>query len=393
MSDDWLSRYLRMTERQEAPELFHLWVGVSCISAALQRRVWMNRGFYRLYPNFYIILVAPSGRCRKTTAADIGVGMLRDAGIHVISEKITAAGLLQHLGDQIVVTKHGAEGEARAFIYAGELSVFLGKDATTTGLIPTLTSLYGCPDRWEYITKMCGKDFLFNVWISLLGASSPEWLKIGLTMDNLSGGFSARVIFVVQSDTPRKEPHPIITREQVLIREELVRELVWMGELRGEVRLSEEADEAYREWYEDDGRMPEDPRMLSFYEREHDHLLKLAMVVGVSNGELRGKGDVCGVISLRTMKDAMLMLDRVKEMMPLAFTSITENPISRGADKITEVLANYGGEMERSLLLRKVYYYLDKDSFEKAISLLEGMKRVRVETRGRKRWIILKTSA
>ena len=87
----WLEKYLEYTEDQESPSIFHLWVGLSLISAVLGRRVWIDRGYYFLFPNLYVVLVAGSARARKSTALGIGVGLLKKAGVdvNIISQKIT----------------------------------------------------------------------------------------------------------------------------------------------------------------------------------------------------------------------------------------------------------------------------------------------------------------
>ena len=51
----WLRYYLDYTSGHEAPEEFHLWVGMTILGAVLRRKVWFDNVYYRLFPNLYLI--------------------------------------------------------------------------------------------------------------------------------------------------------------------------------------------------------------------------------------------------------------------------------------------------------------------------------------------------
>jgi len=55
----------------------HFWTGVSTLAGALRRKVWVDMGYFKWFPNFYIILVAPPGIVSKSTTAGIGMSLLR----------------------------------------------------------------------------------------------------------------------------------------------------------------------------------------------------------------------------------------------------------------------------------------------------------------------------
>jgi hypothetical protein len=60
---DWLSAYVDYASYSEAPKRMHFWCGVAAIAGALRRRTWIDMSYFRWYPNFYIIIVAPPGIC------------------------------------------------------------------------------------------------------------------------------------------------------------------------------------------------------------------------------------------------------------------------------------------------------------------------------------------
>src|SRR5262245_31687639 len=94
---DWLDAYLEYTANQEPTDKLNFWVGVSMISAALKRQVWMKRIRYKLYPNIYVLIVADSGKARKSIAMDTGVKLLQSAvpDIFYISGSMTPEGLIK----------------------------------------------------------------------------------------------------------------------------------------------------------------------------------------------------------------------------------------------------------------------------------------------------------
>src|SRR5580765_4183188 len=76
MQESFLELYIKYTAKQESPQAFHLWVGITILASALGRKCFINRGYYRLYPNLFTIVVAGSARCRKSTAISIGIRLL-----------------------------------------------------------------------------------------------------------------------------------------------------------------------------------------------------------------------------------------------------------------------------------------------------------------------------
>src|SRR5947207_3397491 len=49
------------------------------IAASLKRNVWVDRGFYRLYPNLYTVLVGPTAGPKKSTCAKMAAKVLLTA--------------------------------------------------------------------------------------------------------------------------------------------------------------------------------------------------------------------------------------------------------------------------------------------------------------------------
>ena len=144
---NWLTSYCHFTKEQESPSMFHLWVGLSVIASTLGRRCYIDRGYYTLYPNLYIVLVGGSARAKKTTAINIGYDIYREAfpDACLISQKITPEALI---GVLVSTTAEQSGGT----IVSDELSVFLGNSNKDATLIQLLTKLYDCGNKLDYHT-------------------------------------------------------------------------------------------------------------------------------------------------------------------------------------------------------------------------------------------------
>jgi hypothetical protein len=282
----WLGDYLQYTERHEAPDLFHFWVGVTVLHAALRRNIYFEHGYYRVFPNSYIILVAPPGVCKKSTATNIGVEILQEVpDVNIIREKITPEALISSMASRMVVqTKIGGiqiTPSATAFIHAPELSVFLGRETYNEGLIALLTSLFDSHTKWEYTTKASGKSTLHNLHLTLLGATTPDSLSATIPQSAMGGGLLSRTVFVVRESTPRCEPFPM--PRDPLIREKLIAVLQDISTLEGQCVQSPDALQWCEVWYRQQrDNVQEDIVLSGYYERKQSHLIKLAMTLLVS---------------------------------------------------------------------------------------------------------------
>jgi hypothetical protein len=338
-----IDTYIQYTKNQASPTLFHIWTAVAAIAGVLRRNVWISRGgYYTLYPNLYIILVAPSGKCMKSTAAAIGVKFMRKIdGLRIMHEKITPEGLISYLAGEMdkgprkleTIMKGGnlqiLAKESNCFVFAPELSVFLGGVAYTGGLIELLTSLYEGKDRWEYRTKTKGETILENVNLNMFGASNPEWLAKGLQDDAFGGGFMGRCIYIFQ-DVGKKVAWPRPPEGMDEIGANLSYDLLQISKMRGEFIVEPEAIKTFTEWY--DAYNPDfNSRMSGYYERKPDHILKLSMILAASYSSKLEVKD-------RHLRQAIKMLDAVETMMPQAFAYVGATNEARVSQHILELI-------------------------------------------------------
>ena len=292
--DDWLTGYIKFTEGSEPPLAYHTWIGVSMIAGALQRKVQLQMGFELIFPNMYIVLVGPSGRARKGIALGIGKSLLSDvSGIVVTSEDITREALIRCMKGA-VMTSMAPDGKVyyhcSVTCFSEELSVFLGQNDIR--FLASLTDWYDSKDSWTYETKGSGKDHLQGVCFNLLGATAPEWIQSMLPQEAIGGGFTSRVIFVVEEQKGKTVPEHTLSDDELKLRAALVHDLEIVNNLKGNYTFTKAGKDAYINWYTEHdkmlskGQLPvEDERFSGYAERRATHLRKLMMIMSASRGD------------------------------------------------------------------------------------------------------------
>jgi len=222
-----LRDYLDLVKDTEVPESFAFWCGVAGVSAVLGRRVFLDMGIYRIYPNMFIVLVAGSGKCRKSTA----IGMMEDMiwmltdKPNVISQKITPEALLEAL------QTGGPSSEG--FIIVDEPSTFLNKKTYESGLAPLLISMYDCKEHFEYRTKSRGIEVISNSALGLLGGSTVDWIRNAIPEDAIGGGLTSRILFVYQKKPKGPQAFTQVSEEQKVLTKSLLNRLQGMCLLKG----------------------------------------------------------------------------------------------------------------------------------------------------------------
>ena len=356
-SESWLSTYLKYTEGQESPELFHLWTGISVLATTLGRNVYLDRDFYKVFPNHYIILLAASAECRKSVAVGIGKDLLERAKIgNISSERITNAGLFTQLGD--LGKKFGA---AELLIFADELRLFLSTEETHKGVITTLTRLFTCPDYLENKTKTAGVDYLINTCVNVLAATTPADFAEVIPGASLGSGFVPR-LHVIHQEIPR--PRKAELRKDPLLEAYLVEDLKQIRKLAGIYSFGPGAWDWWKNWYENVMEFPEDETLNGFYGRKHDYVLKLGIILAASERDEL-------VLEKQDLKRALLFLDQIESFMGRAYKSVGTTMVVRNAERVLRQLRKHDGPMKRSEVLHLNSNRLDSQELSEVVRYLE----------------------
>jgi hypothetical protein len=378
----WLRDYVNFTIGSEAPGAFHFMVGAAILGATLGRKVWFNKGYYRIYPTLQILIVAPTGKCRKSSSISIGIKTLQEFSkfpnreVNIISDKVTPEALVTSLDYRpevkIDVERGAVTSESKdavAVIVASELAVMLGKQKYNEGIIALFTQLFDSPEEFTTRTKNAGNVVLKNVAITFVGASTPDWLISAIPQDAFGGGFMSRILFVVQEDTPRCFPIPKALDPNA--QGKLVQGLLDIqpsGPVQ--VEMTGAAYQWYILWYTAQKKnIPEDSKMAGYHERKPDHMVRLALLLTVSEGRKE--------IEVDDLITANKILTHLEKEMLVTFKWLGMRPVGADQERIIRTLRSMGGEAERPDLLRKMIFYMNAHQFGLAMDTLLQSKVVR----------------
>lgn len=355
----WLNKYLEYTNEHESPSMFHLWSGLTVLSGLLGRKVWMDKGFYRLYPNLFTVLVAGSARCRKTTAIEIAVGLTKNVdGVRQLNGKVSAEKFLH------IHTIPDNQPQKPTLVKADELATFLTRDGQGEKLIDVLTKLFDCPESFSYDTITHGQKIIREPYVTVLAGTTPETLEKVLPDTAVGGGFASRIMFIYQADTekPRKD-FQSPDEAHIVLQTELTRLASHIALTSGTATLSPEAREYYDSWYAAI-EMAEDSRMDGFISRKHDHVLRVSMILCAA----RMTDSL--VIDLADIHSAIQAVETVERFLPNALSGVGSTPAIKAVqDKVMRYVRAHG-RINKSDVLQKCYGMVDAKQFNLVIDTL-----------------------
>ena len=318
--DDWLERYLQLTQSLESPMQYNLWCGISAIASCLQRKCYCNWGplVGYSYPNLYISLVGPPGG-RKGTAMRPAKMMLQDLEIKLCSDSLgSSQALYQELSMATdTYPEHtGVLKEHRSLsVWADEFAVFLSdKDPK---LINSLTDLFDSPNQWKYFSLSRKEIAINNCWLNLIGAITPSLLQDRLSRESVGGGLVSRIIFVVGYGPEKLVALPFLSKEEIELHKMLFEDLQQISILSGPFILTKGFLDIWPTWYEQESQASniESDKFLGYNSRRATHIKKLVMIISASeNDDMK--------IEARHLHKAVALLEHNEREMTNAFQGI-----------------------------------------------------------------------
>lgn len=292
---DWLQAYLRFASHSEAPIHMHFWSGVSAIAGALQRKCWIDQRYFKWYPNFYIVLVAPPGIVSKSTTIDTSISLLREVpGVKFGPNICTWQSLMQAFENSTV----GVDFPDGTMMPMSALTLESSEfgnllDPTDKQMIDLMVNLWdGKTGEFTKTTKTNGNETVVNPWINLIACTTPSWLQGSFPEYMVGGGFTSRTIFVYADRKAQIVAYPgrrIDVENQDTLRASLVADLTSIATLTGEFTLTDEAYEWGEEWYKKhystQSLTLDGEKFGGYLARKQTHIHKLAMVLSAATRE------------------------------------------------------------------------------------------------------------
>lgn len=364
----WLREYVDFTSGLEACTRFQFFTACCMLGAALNNHVFIHRGdrelLPKLFPNPWVLLLAPPGRGHKTSTINMGVNCLQQAApeVRILADKITPESLVKALSAPVEkeIIRIGPR-DATGLIRAPEVSVFFGRRTYNEGLIQLITDLYDYRPKFVSETIGRGKDTLSHNCISIIGGSTPVWLQSKLPDDAFSGGFMARFIIVEMPPTYyRRIASP--TKPTNASWKRIVDGLIALKDVKGEMHLSAEANKHYTTYYE--SITPTGNEQFDAYkEREVEQIFRLAMLLAITEETM--------TVEMRHFDHSRDLLKVLMREAEPRIERLTTHPRMRLVQDIQDLLRTHQS-LTRKELLNKLYRSLNfgEQQFIEAIRVL-----------------------
>jgi len=359
----WMKAYVEYTKHLEAPDTFHLWAAVATIAGALRGKCWIDMGYFKWKPNFFIVFVAPPGVVSKSTTVGVGMSMLREVpGIHFGPDSATWQALTSSFAES---TEYFDDISMSAItIAASELGTFL--DPHNREMIDVLVDLWDGRDiPWKRHTKADGESEIANPWLNFIGCTTPAWIEGNFPEYAIGGGFTSRTIFVYAEAKRHLEAYPKerMTEEFAPLRKALVADLNNIAQITGEYTLTKDAKELGESWYEKHWQARHEhlagDRFGGYIARKQTHVHKLALVIAASQRNER-------IITADDLTTADILVSALEENLPLVFQRISDSREAKYTAAVLSALRTTHS-ISKQELWRKLYHLMSAEQFDLAL--------------------------
>jgi hypothetical protein len=387
---DWLEAFCDYAKYGEAPRRMYFWVGVSAVAGALRRKVWIDQAYFKWFPNFYIILVAPPGIVSKSTTASVAMRLLRRVpGIKFGPDVVTWQALVGAFAEATEMYEiDGLYNTMSALtIESSEFGNLLNPQDKE--MVDLLVSLWdGKEGAFDKRTKMSGNDSIQNPWINMVACTTPAWIAGNFPEYMIGGGFTSRCVFVYASEKAQYVAYPGLHVPLGLrdLEDSLVQDLEHISyRIAGEYVLTKPAivwgEDWYKRHYSNRPEGLDDDRFGGYIARKQTHIHKLAMVLAASqHDELR--------ITDEDLSTANAMVTDLEADMPGVFSKIGRTDTSLQMDRFLSYLRKRR-EVTYVEAYRFIHAYLPSlKEFEDVLAGCIRSGQVKMVQRGDVMWLV-----
>lgn len=284
---DLIQAFLDYTNGSPSPERFRLWAGISAIAGALERRVWVRSAGDPVYPNLYVLLVAPPG-VGKYIIHEVQTVWKEARCFKVAPHSTTKASLVDSLNESLrTITIPGEIIEYHSLqIAAEEFGV----------LVPTydleylshLNNIFNNPSYYSEKRRSVDKGetmTITNPQLNIIAGTQPGYLGTLFPEEAWTMGTASRLLMIYAGEPIQVElfPEKCVIAARMQGREKFVESLQFLSKLHGEFDWDPRAVDAMRAWYK--AGFPPAPthsKLLYYGSRRILHIMKLIQIAAIS---------------------------------------------------------------------------------------------------------------
>ena len=284
--DDWLRAYVKHASFTEAPEHMHYWVGVTILAALLGRRVWWDKKAFKIFPNFYLMVVAPPGVAKKTTTLNQGVQLLKGLGdFHLGPSTVTWQALVKAF-KEAECTEELEDGiyeeQANMYIASGEMGSFINPEDRQC--MDMLVKLWD-GEEVDKQTIGNGNFHIEKPLLSFATCTTPSWIRSSIPQYMIDGGLLSRIVAIYGEKRSKRValPELAVPKDYHYVQQKLIDDLSIIRTIKGDVTATPECIPILEEQYD---RIcdAEEEDTKGLLQRKQLQILKLSMILAASTG-------------------------------------------------------------------------------------------------------------
>lgn len=315
IKESWIGRFVEYAQPLPTPEIFKKWAAVSCIMGALERRVWVTTTDSMMFPNHYIILVAPPGVGKSRIITEVHSLWAMTGILKLAPDSATKAAMVDSLNEAKRSFKLVDET-----IYMHSLNIASREFGTLIHEYDNETmnfynNIWDCPDnhreRLRYgESKNVDIDF---VCVNMIAGTQPAYLGNLLPPDAFGMGFTARLMMVYCASAKRPPLFGPKINKDGKSKEELIKDLKRVITLCGEMSYSQDAITFLEDWYsQDNSDAPDHARLAAYNVRRPMTIQKIAMAASAARGNSL-------IIEKEDLTFALALMLEAEDVMPEVF--------------------------------------------------------------------------
>lgn len=333
----WIESFVEWTSATDSPELFRYWAAVACVSGLLERRTWLVTKKDPLYPNLFILLVAPPGVGKSQIITRVNKIWNLGQELRVAPSSITRAGLEDFMLEkhrQVNLPGVGPYTFHSVLVASSEFGNLIKEYELDQ--INMLNQIFDCEDQYEFATRGGGRKKIDAPHLALIAGTQPQYLAHVFPANAYGMGFTSRLIMVYASGSREGREAPDIFGQNTAseIPDALAKAAVKMYEMVGAFTLTEDVkawlEEKNKKWWEP---TPTHPKLEHYITRRTVHILKLTMCFAAAGGRQR--------LEVRDAEKALSLLLRTEKEMPQIFSAM----VTSGVAELNMEFVNFAIQM------------------------------------------------
>jgi len=311
---DWISEWMHSTDNLPSPEVFRLWCGISAVAGALEHRVRARTTQGEIFPNLYLMLVAPPGVGKSKAMEPLRRLWVGTKHVKVAPNSVTKAALLDVLEESHFIS-HISETEIIEYnalsVASSELGVLI--PSHDLEFLSVLTDIYDCPDIFAERRRTSKSVEIVRPQLNIIAGTQPGFLSTWIPEEAWTQGFMSRVIMVYSAVKPHMDLFAEVKERSL---DHLLVGLKAMVDAHGIVEWELETQDELVRWYEGGLEpIPIHPKLTNYCVRRLVNLIKLCIIASVSR--VSGVGPF--VITLEDLNRARTWLLSAEMTMPIIF--------------------------------------------------------------------------